>query len=121
MSEDQNRVTFVLTGPREGFTGVLGGRYGFRNGKLTVDQHMRAPLRNVLCTRYCCNIEGEPPLWKTVKSDKGKSSKQVTALDIRTESDNVTTVVEAPKAKVEVPSPPKPAEGAPKDEGKKGD
>lgn len=117
MSEEHNRVTFVLTGGREGYSGVLGGRYGFNNGELKVDQYMREPLRTVLCTRYACNIKGEAPLWKTVTNKEGKkASVQVTALDIRKEGE-VTPVMEPPKATVKVEVAPKVEANKPKADG----
>lgn len=66
MSDDVNKVTFVLTGPREGFTGILGKRYGFKDGELSVDHVYRDAFRTILCNSYCCNIKGEAPLWQTV-------------------------------------------------------
>lgn len=101
MSDDKNKVTFVLTGPREGYTGVLGGRYGFNDGKLTVDHSFRDGLRNILCVRYCCNIQNEAPLWKTVTENGLKASVKVTELDIKPVGEPVATM-EPPKASVKV-------------------
>ena len=97
----EHKVTFVLTGPRKGFTGVLGGRYGFKDGELTCDEHMKDKLMLVLCTKYCCNVKNAPPLWKTVNG----ASVKVTEMDI--EQDPVTTVSEPPKAEVKVEATPK--------------
>jgi hypothetical protein len=98
MSNDVNKVTFVLTGPREGFTGVLGKRYGFRDGKLTVDHIFRDPFRIILCTNYCCNIKGEAPLWKTVDG----ASVKIT--DVEKPRVETTTVKSAPVHTTEGPS-----------------
>jgi hypothetical protein len=87
----ENRVIFVLTGPREGFTGVLGGRYGFDRGELTVEHSLRDPLRIILCNNYACNIKGEAPLWKTVDgasvkiTDVEKPEKEVTTVKTQPE------------------------------------
>jgi hypothetical protein len=103
MSDNQNKVTFVLTGPREGFTGILGGRYGFKDGELTVDEYLASSLSTVLCTRYCCNIKGRPPLWRT----KNGGSVQVTELDLKTEGTE-TVVAAEPTTTVKAPPPPQP-------------
>lgn len=90
MSDDQNKVTFVLTGPREGFTGILGKRYGFKDGELTVDYNLRGPFSIILCNGYCCNIKGEAPLWKTVDG----ASVKIT--DVEKPKVETTTVKSAP-------------------------
>lgn len=95
MSENINKVTFVLTGPRKGFTGVLNNRYGFKDGELTVDHIYRDPFRLILCTRYCCNIKGEAPLWRTEKDKAGKNS-SVKITDIEKPRVETTTVKSEP-------------------------
>ena len=66
MSEQEGTVTFVLTGPREGYTGFLSnGRYGFKDGELTVPQSMKEGLKTILCNAYACNIKGEAPIWES--------------------------------------------------------
>lgn len=92
MSDDVNKVTFVLTGPRKGFTGILGKRYGFKDGELTVDHAYREAFRIILCNSYCCNIKGEAPLWKTVDG----ASVKVT--DVEKPKVETTTVKSAPVA-----------------------
>jgi len=74
MSDNTNKVTFVLTGPREGSTVILNNRYGFKDGELTVDHVYREPFRIILCTHYCCNIKGEAPLWRTETDKAGKKA-----------------------------------------------
>jgi len=90
MSNDPNRSTFVLTGPRKGFTGILGGRYGFRDGELTVDHVHKDKLKLILCTSYCCNVKGEAPLWRT---EEGASVK---ITDLEKPKVETTTVKSAP-------------------------
>lgn len=102
MSNSERTVTFVLTGPRKGHTGVLGGRYGFKDGKLKAPEHLRAPLATILCNRYACNIEGESPLWRT---DKDGAAVKVTELDLKMD-EPVSTVVEDPKAVLKGKAPP---------------
>ena len=97
MSDDVNKVTFVLTGPRKGFTGILNKRYGFKDGELTVDHVFRDPFRLILCNNYCCNIKGEAPLWKTVKGKDGKNS-SVKITDVEKPKVETTTVKSAPAA-----------------------
>lgn len=64
-NDTKPQITFRLTGPREGFTGMLGGRYGFRNGELTVVEEFKDSLKLILCNNYACNIVGEAPIWET--------------------------------------------------------
>jgi len=98
MSNDTHRVTFVLTGPRKGYTGILGGRYGFRDGKLEVDEHLKDKLKIILCNRYCCNVEGEAPLWKTVNGGAVKIT------DVELPEPEVSVVSAPPKAELKVES-----------------
>lgn len=94
MSEDTNMVTFVLTGPRKGFTGILCKRYGFKDGELSVPHVYRDPFRLILCNNYACNIKGEAPLWKTVDGIAVKIT------DVEKPKAETTTVKSAPSASV---------------------
>jgi len=96
------QVTFVLTGPRKGFTGVLGGRYGFRDGKLTVNSDYKDKVALILCSRYCCNIEGENPIWAEKDGGSIKIGEMVKPESVVTAvvSDPVSSVV-MPEVKVE--------------------
>ncbi len=97
VEETKPQVTFVLTGPRKGFTGVLGGRYGFRDGKLAVNVDVKDKMALVLCSRYACNIEGENPLWKEVDGGSVKIG------DMPTPAPVVTMVTGEPTASVVLP------------------
>lgn len=97
MSDDVNKVTFVLTGPRKGFTGILCKRYGFKNGELTVDHIFRDPFKIILCNGYCCNIKGEAPLWKTVENKDGKNA-SVKITDVEKPKVETTTIKSEPVA-----------------------
>lgn len=94
MADQKPTTTFVLTGPREGFTGVLGGRYKFEKGKFVCNEEVKDKIKLVLCSRYCCNIEGDKPLWKTVDGQ----SVSVRVMD-KPKSEE-SSVVEPPKAEV---------------------
>lgn len=94
------KVTFVLTGPREGFTGVLGGMYQFVDGKLEAPESEKEYLKKHLCVGYACNIVGEAPMWET--NDKGGSVK-VGA--VKMPKKETTTVKSAPVASTNAPAP----------------
>ncbi len=97
VEETKAQVTFVLTGPRKGFTGVLGGRYGFKDGKLNVNVDVKDKMALVLCSRYACNIEGENPLWKEVDGGSVKIS------EMSKPSPVVSTVTGEPQASIVLP------------------
>ena len=103
------KVTFVLTGPREGQTVLLGNMYQFVDGKLEASESEKEYLKKHLCVGYACNIVGEAPMWET--DDKGASVK-VGA--VKMPKKETTTVKSAPVASTEGPTPPK-------QEGKKAD
>lgn len=109
MAEDNSKpqITFELTGPRKGFTGMLGGRYGFRDGKLTVNTEHKDALKLTLCNRYGCNIVGEAPVWET------KDGASVRVGFVEKPEVVVTTIVGEPTASVVVP-PVKAPDAAPK-------
>ena len=94
MPSEKPTTTFVLTGPRKGFTGVLGGRYKFEDGKFVCNEEVKDKIKLVLCTQYCCNIEGDKPLWET----KDGASVPVGKMDKPKAPES--TVVEPPKAEV---------------------
>jgi hypothetical protein len=87
-------TTFVLTGPRKGFSGVLGGRYKFENGEFVCNEEVKDKIKLVLCSVYRCNIKGDKPLWET----KDGASVKVGELDKPKAPES--TVVEPPKAEV---------------------
>lgn len=102
-TETGRTATFVLTGPREKFTGFL-GRYGFKDGRLTVPEKFKDNLKLILCNSYGCNIEGEKPIWETVKGGSikvGEVEKPVLETTIVQSSPQASTVVPPPEPKVE--------------------
>lgn len=98
-TETGRTVTFVLTGPREGFTGLLGGRYGFKNGELTINAEHKDVLKLVLCNNYACNIEGEAPIWET------RDGAAVKVGEVTKPEAVITTIVGEPTASVQIPTP----------------
>lgn len=96
--EETGTTTFVLTGPRKGYTGVLGGRYYFRDGKIDIPVSQKDHAKRVLCTRYACNIAGEAPIWETSKEGGSVKVREVTL-----ENPETTTISTAPTTSVEGP------------------
>ncbi len=92
---------FVLTGPREGYSGVLGGRYWFRDGELAVLDQFKDKVKLVLCNNYACNIKDEKPIWKTTEVDGKKASIKIGEMSKPTPA--VTTVMGDPVASVVIP------------------
>ena len=100
---NENRVTFVLMGPRAGYTGILGDRYGFKDGRLSVPFNEKDAYKLILCTAYACNIEGEAPLWATV--DVGGKPSAVKVADLPKPVVETTTVRTEPKASTKASAP----------------
>lgn len=105
--DSKPQITFELTGPRKGYTGMLGGRYGFKDGKLTINVEHKDSIKLILCNNYACNIVGEAPIWET----KDGGSVRVGHVDKPVPV--VTTIIGEPTASVVVP-PVKAPDAAPK-------
>jgi len=99
--KDEAKVTFVLTGPREGQTVTLGNRYSFYEGKLMAPASRKEGLKKILCNYYACNIAGEAPMWET----KDGGSVKVRAVEVPKKE--TTTVKEEPRTSTVAPSPKK--------------
>ncbi|MDJ0952474.1 MAG: hypothetical protein QNJ81_02225 [Acidimicrobiia bacterium] len=100
--EETGKVTFQLTGPRKGYTGMLGGRYYFKDGKIEVPSSAKDHVKRVLCTRYACNVVGEAPIWET-----DENGGAVKVGEVKLEKAEETTVSAPPTTSVEGPAPKK--------------
>lgn len=92
---DEGMVVFELTGPRKGYSGTLGGRYRFVDGKISVPQVRKEGVARILCGFYGCNIVGEAPIWKT---DENGGSVKVGKTPVKPAGET-TTVKSPPTAK----------------------
>jgi len=100
---EKAQVTFVLTGPREGYSGSLCGRFWFKDGILRVNAEFKDQLKLILCNQYGCNVQGEAPIWETVETDGKKSSVKVGTV---TKPEAVVSATTGdPVASVQAPTP----------------